>query len=62
MATKGENKAQDRRAQRRAVNQYPGTRIGNKIRRIGYGRGLSESAIKEPFVDGRADEQEDQDQ
>lgn len=51
MATKGENKAQDRRAQRRAMNKYPGSQIGNKVRKIGYGRGLSRDNIRERFGD-----------
>ena len=51
MATKGDNKAQDRRAQRRAMNRYPGSQIGNKVRKIGYGRGLSRDNIRERFGD-----------
>ena len=46
MPTKGENKAQDRRAQRRALKEYPGDHIGMKVRKLGYGRGMTRSQLR----------------
>ena len=46
MATKGQNRAKTRRAQRRALARFDGTRIsGRKIARFRFGGGISRSKL-----------------